>query len=84
MNITENKTYQTARNKAQIRRKQEGGEGSTPRRNYMVQTPLPEKKLKNFQKRKNQKNKIQNTQIFEIAFILVSNFHCIAFLCIEW
>ena len=50
MNIKENKTYQTARNKAQIRRKQYGGEGGTPHRNYMVQTPLPEKKLKNFKK----------------------------------
>ena len=60
------------------------GGGSTPDRNYMVQTPLPEKKIKKFQKRKNQKNKIQNTQIFEIAFILLSNLRCIAFLCIEW
>lgn len=82
MNNKQNKTYQTARNKAQIRRKQEGREGGTHHRHFVVQTPLP-KKLKKFQKRKNRKNKIQNTQIFEIAFILVSNLRCIAFLCIE-
>ena len=60
MNIKENKTYQTARNKAQIRRKQEGREGCTPRRNYMVQTTFPEKNKK-ISKNKNFKcNYIQN------------------------
>lgn len=59
-----------------------GGEYTRPQL-YGANTPS-RKKIKKFQKRKNQKNKIQNTQIFEIAFILLSNLRCIAFLCIEW
>lgn len=52
MNIKEKKTYQTARNKAQIRRKQEGGEGYTRPPLDGANTPS-RKKIKKFQKIKN-------------------------------
>lgn len=50
MNNKQNKTYRTPPNKQHTQPKQDGGEGSTPHRNYMVQTPLP-KKIKKFQKK---------------------------------
>ena len=50
MNNKQNETHHTPPNEPRQLSKQDGGEGSTPHRNYMVQTPLPEKKLKNFKK----------------------------------
>ena len=43
MNIKEYKTQHTPPNEPHTQPEQDGGEGSTPHRNYMVQTPLPEK-----------------------------------------
>ena len=53
MNIKEYKTHHTTPNEPHTTPEQEGGEGGTPHRNYMVQTPLPQKKIKKFQKIKN-------------------------------
>lgn len=50
MNIKQNETHHTQPNKPHTQPKQKGREGAKPHRNYMVQTPLPEKKLKNFKK----------------------------------
>ena len=83
MNIKQIKTHHTPPNKAHTQPKQDGGRGVHNTAIIWCKHPF-QKKIKKFQKRKNQKNKIQNTQIFEIAFILVSNLRCIAFLCIEW
>ena len=49
MNVEENETNQTARNKPQIRRKQDGGGGCTTPQLYGANTPS-RKKLKNFKK----------------------------------
>ena len=43
MNIKEYKTHHTPPNDPHTPPEQEGWEGGTPHRNYMVQTPLPEK-----------------------------------------
>lgn len=53
MNNKQNKTHHTHPNKPHTPPEQDVGEGGKPHRNYMVQTPLPEKKLKNFKKLKN-------------------------------
>lgn len=52
MNNKQNKTYQTARNKAQIRRKQEGGGGVHQTAIRWCKHPF-QKKIKKFQKIKN-------------------------------
>ena len=49
MNNKQNETYRTPPNTQHTPPEQTWGEGGTPHRNYMVQTPLPEK-IKKFQK----------------------------------
>ena len=59
MNIKENKTHHTPPNEPRQLSKQKGRGGSTPHRNYMVQTPLPEKNKKIFKNEKIKKIKFK-------------------------
>ena len=60
MNIKQNKTYHTPPNKHTHSQNRRGGGESTPHRNYMVQTPLPEKNKKISKNKKFKCNYIQN------------------------